>query len=164
MLRRPNDVRVFNKMLVSFRIENISADATLDLRQKVLKPFLSRKECINSEDNLPTTKHFGLFYNDRLAAIATIFPESNVSLDCGYPFRLRGMASDPNFQGQGFGSALLMHIIEYLKEKKCDLLWCNARIRAFTFYQSNGFQFCGDLFELKDIGPHKIMYRRIIAK
>ena len=151
-------------MISNYKIDLITSDQTLELRQKVLKPFLSRKECANIEDSFPTTKHFGLFYNDRLISTATIFPESNIRLNCGFPYRLRGMATDINYQGQGFGGALLMSIIDFLKEKRCDMLWCNARFKAFQFYKSNGFQFSGEMFDLPDIGPHKLMYKRIIGK
>lgn len=151
-------------MIFNYKIEQITSEQTLDLRQKILKPFLSKKECVNPEDFLPTTSHFGLLYNDRLISVATIFPEANKELFCGFPYRLRGMATDLNYQGQGFGGALLMSVIDFLKDKRCDLLWCNARIKAFPFYKTNGFQFHGEMFELPDIGPHKVMYKRIIGK
>ncbi len=151
-------------MISNYKIELITSDQTLDLRHKVLKPFLSKKECLTPEDFLPTTTHFGLFYNDRLISTASVFPESNIDLHCGFPYRLRGMASDINYQGQGFGGALLMSIIDFLKDKRCDMLWCNARIKAFPFYKSNGFQFSGEMFDLPEIGPHKVMYKRITGK
>lgn len=151
-------------MISNYKIDLITSDQTLDLRQKVLKPFLSKKECVNPEDFFTTTTNFGLFYNSRLISIATVFPEANKSLFCGFPYRLRGMATDINYQGQGFGGALLMSIIDFLKDKRCDLLWCNARFKAFPFYTSNGFQFSGEMFELPDIGPHKVMYKRINGK
>ncbi|MBL7546230.1 MAG: GNAT family N-acetyltransferase [Bdellovibrionaceae bacterium] len=151
-------------MIFNYKIDLITSEQTLDLRQKILKPFLSKKECVNPEDFLPTTTHFGLFYNDRLISIATVFPESNKGLFCGFPYRLRGMATDINYQGQGFGGATLMAVIDFLKDKRCDLLWCNARFKAFPFYKSSGFQFHGEMFELPDIGPHKVMYKRIIGK
>lgn len=151
-------------MIFNYKIDLITTDQTLDLRQKILKPFLSKRECLNPEDLIPTTKHFGLFYNDKLISVATIFPEAHKDLFCGFPYRLRGMASDLNYQGQGFGGALLMSVIDYLKDKRCDMLWCNARFKAFPFYKSNGFQFSGEMFELPDIGPHKVMYKRILGK
>ena len=151
-------------MISNYKIDFITSEQTLELRQKVLKPYLSKKECLNPEDFQATTTHFGLFYNNRLISIATIFPESNKVLHCGFPYRLRGMATDINYQGQGFGGALLMSIIDFLKDKRCDLLWCNARLKAFQFYRANGFQNSGEIFELPDIGPHKVMYKRIIGK
>lgn len=151
-------------MISNYKIDLITSEQTLDLRQKVLKPFLSKKECLNPEDLSPITTHFGLFYNEHLISVATIFPASNTNMHCGFPYRLRGMATDIKYQGQGFGGALLMSTIDFLKDKRCDLLWCNARFKAFPFYKSNGFQFSGDMFDLPDIGPHKVMYKRIIGK
>ena len=48
-----------------------------------------------------------------------------------------------------------------LKQKKCDLLWCNARLVAVNFYKSLGFNIIGNLFDIKEIGPHYYMYKEI---
>lgn len=151
-------------MILNYKVEIIKPEQTLNLRQKNLKPFLSPFECVNPEDQWVTTKHFGLFYYDKLVSVVTLFPEANLLLHCGNPYRLRGMATDINYRGQGFGSVLLMSVLDYLKEQRADLIWCNARIRAFDFYKANGFLFSGDLFELPQIGPHKVMYKRIIPR
>ena len=55
----------------------------------------------------------------------------------------------------------MQEAFQILKLKECTLLWCNARIKAVPFYQSVGFQEIGDLFDIKDIGPHYYMYKRI---
>lgn len=151
-------------MISNYKIELIRPEQTLELRQKNLKPFLSKEECLNPEDHGVETRHFGLFYNNKIVSVATIFPQAHVDFSCGYPFRLRGMATDLNYRGQGFGSVVLMTIFDYLKEKRCDLLWCNARLKASNFYKSNGFIAHSEVFELPQIGPHRVMYKRIIPK
>jgi GNAT superfamily N-acetyltransferase len=151
-------------MISNYKIEFIQPEQTLELRQRNLKPFLSRTECENPEDYWISTKHFGLYYSQKMVAIATVFPQANVEFACGSPFRLRGMATDTNYRGQGFGSVLLMTIFDYLKDQRSDLIWCNARFKALNFYRNNGFQFHGEIFELPDIGPHRIMYKRILPK
>lgn len=151
-------------MISNYKIEFITINKVLELRQKNLKPFLTLAECKNSEDDNVLTKHFGIFYNNNCVSVATVFPESHKDFQCGNPYRLRGMATDSQFRGQGFGSILLMHAFDYLKDIKCDLLWCNARLKALNFYKQNGFHAQSEIFELPQIGPHIVMYKRIIPK
>lgn len=151
-------------MSLKYDIRKISTAETLDLRQRVLKPFLSKDECINPGDDLITTKHFGLFHECKLICIATFILEPHPSLSSGFPYRLRGMATDEKYRGQGFGQILLRYGVEYLRQKRCDLVWFNARIKAFPFYEKQGYQYFGPLFEMKDIGPHKVMYKPLIPR
>lgn len=151
-------------MSLEVEIKFIKSEETLSLRQKVLRPNYRVQDCVYPEDLLATTFHMGVFHHSKLVSIASFMLESHREFSAGYPYRLRGMATDESYRGQGFGSILLRQGIEILRERKCDLLWCNARIRAFAFYQSIGFEFCGDLFEIPDVGPHKVMYKRIIPR
>ncbi len=151
-------------MSVNHKIELISTKQTLPLRQKVLKPFLPADECVNPGDDLPTTYHFGLFYSGKLIAVATFLLEPHPNFSAGFPYRLRGMATEEKYRGQGFGQLLLRYGIEFLREKRCDFVWCNARIKAFPFYEKLSFKFHGPLFDIKDIGPHKVMYKHIIPR
>lgn len=146
-------------MRLEYDIKKITTKQTLPLRKKVLKPFLSEEECVNPGDDLPTTIHLGLFFAGKIVSIATFIQESHPEFSAGYPYRLRGMATDPNYRGQGCGQMLLRHGVEFLKEKRCDLLWFNARQKAFPFYEKLSFYYHGPLFDMKDIGPHKVMYK-----
>jgi GNAT superfamily N-acetyltransferase len=145
-------------------IRLITTQETLPLRKKVLKPFLREEECVNPGDDNPSTFHIGLFKTGRLVCIATFLSEPHPEFSAGNPYRLRGMATDPEFQGQGLGSVLLTFGVEYLRTRRSDLLWFNAREKAFKFYGNLGFIIHGPLFEIKDIGPHKVMYKRILSK
>ncbi len=92
--------------------------------------------------------------------VATFYVEAHHLLHAGNPYRLRGMATDTNFQGQGYGEKVILKAFEVLGSKRCDLLWCNARLRAIPFYTKLGFQAVGEVFEIEGIGPHKVMYKR----
>lgn len=151
-------------MSLQYHIARISTAETLLLRQQVLKPFLHPADCVNPCDDLSTTYHLGLFHGGKLVSIATFLLESHPYFLAGHPYRLRGMATQDKYRGQGFGQILVMHGIALLLEKRCDLIWCNARIRAFSFYEKLGFQFSGPLFDIKDIGPHKVMYKHLIPR
>ncbi len=151
-------------MSLQYDIKAISTTDTLPLRQKVLKPFLRLEDCINPGDDLVTTYHFGLFHGEKLVSVATFLLESHPDFSAGFPYRLRGMATDGLYRGQGFGQKLLRYGVEHLRQKRCDLLWFNARIGAFPFYSKLGFYFHGPLFEMKDIGPHKVMYKPLFPR
>ena len=151
-------------MSLQTEIRFIDADHIKTLRRKVLKPFLTLDECVLPEDLLATTFHLGLFHHQKLVSIATFVQQASPYFASGFPYRLRGMATDESYRGQGLGSQILRFGFHVLKEKRADLLWCNARILAFTFYQAMGFQPHGDLFDIKDIGPHKVMYKIIIPR
>lgn len=149
---------------MSDEIRELKGFETLPLRQKVLKPFASLAECAYAEDDFPTSFHFGYFRLGNLISIATFIKENHPEFAAAYSYRLRGMAVDPVFQGQGVGKKLLLYGVEFLKKQDCDFLWFNARIKAFSFYERAGFIPHGPLFELPGIGPHKVMYKNLIPR
>ncbi|MGZ3795338.1 MAG: GNAT family N-acetyltransferase [Pseudobdellovibrionaceae bacterium] len=151
-------------MRLHHHISKIPMEYTLPLRQKVLKPFLHKDDCGNPGDESPTTFHLGLFHERKLVTISTFLSEPHKDFNAGNPYRLRGMATDPTYQGQGFGQTLLQYGMTFLRQRYCDLIWCNARQRAFPFYEKMGFQSHGPLFELDRIGPHKVMYKYLIPR
>lgn len=146
-------------MNLNLEIKQISTEETLDLRRRVLKPFLTESECINPGDELTSTFHYGLFLNHKLVTIATFVQEAHPEFRSALPYRLRGMATDREHHQKGYGKAVLMHGLRELKKINCDFIWFNARVVAFPFYEKLGFMFHGPLFDLKDIGPHKVMYK-----
>jgi GNAT superfamily N-acetyltransferase len=90
--------------------------------------------------------------------------ELHQDFSSGFPYRLRGMATDPKYQNQGMGALLLQEGILHLKSIHCDLLWFNARLRAFAFYEKLGFHYHGKIFHMDKIGPHKVMYKHLIPR
>lgn len=151
-------------MTTEYEFKTITTADTLPIRQRVLKPHLRAEECVNPGDDLPTTFHFGLFISGNLVSVATFIQESHPAFSAGYPYRLRGMATDDSYRGQGLGQKLVRFGVEELKSRRCDLVWFNARIKAFPFYERLGFSFYGPLFDIKDIGPHKTMYKHLIPR
>lgn len=143
------------------QIKQISPAETLYLRQKVLKPFLTLDECRNDKDLLPETFHFGLFIEQQLVCISSWEKEDHPDFSNRNQYRLRGMATDAEFQGQGLGKSMIQYSLMFLREKNINFVWANARIKAFEFYESLGFHFHGDLFDLPRIGPHKVIYKNL---
>lgn len=144
------------------QVQEIRAEDTIDLRSRILRPGQEVELCHYPEDNLPTTFHLGIFGNERVICNGTFIQQGHSYFsEAKYPYRLRGMASDKKFQGQGLGSKLLCHALQQLKAKNCDLLWFNARTSAENFYRKLGFESTGEIFDITSIGPHKVMYKWI---
>ncbi len=74
-------------------------------------------------------------------------------------WRLRSMATAPELQGGGVGSAVLRLALDKVRQAGGALLWCNARLPARGFYERAGFSAFGSAWEEEAIGPHIVMWR-----
>jgi GNAT superfamily N-acetyltransferase len=142
-------------------IRFITADQTIPLRHLVLRPHQPVNVCQYPADQDPQTFHLGFFLSGTLVSIATFQHEVLKELQANVQFRLRGMATLPEWRGYGFGAQLVQKGLDVLNGKGAELLWCNARQVAFGFYEKMGFDYLGPLFTIDPIGPHKVMYRKI---
>lgn len=76
-----------------------------------------------------------------------------------HPWQLRAMAAAKAWQGRGAGRLAVDAVIEHVRDAGADLLWCNARVRARSFYERAGFAVEGPQFDVAGIGPHWPMAR-----
>jgi len=144
-----------------YEIREVPYQETLDLRSKILKPFLKPEECVNPGDRREGSFSLGAFDKSQIVGIASFEIESHPDFDSLHQFRLRGMATTNTHRGLGIGKKLVLTGIEKILSLNGDFLWFNARVIAFPFYESLGFKFHGEFFELPQIGPHKVMYRKL---
>ncbi len=145
---------------IKSEIRLVPSKETWSLRQKILRPNLTAENCQFAFDSDPSCLHLAYKLQSQIVTVASFYIESHPLLHAGTPYRLRGMATDTNYQGQGYGEKVILKAFEILETKKCDLLWCHARVRAIPFYSKLGFQVIGEVFEIEGIGPHKVMYKR----
>lgn len=143
----------------SFEIRFILAETALPLRQQVLRPGLTPKQSGYPEDNFETTFHVGAYLGNRLVGVATFIRENFEDLAASEAYRLRGMATDSEFHKQGIGRVVLEAGLCKIQSEKIRLVWCNAREKAFLFYEKLGFQYHGSMFDIPGIGAHKVMYK-----
>lgn len=145
-----------------FIISEITAQQTYPLRMAVLRPGSPLEKCTYPEDFLISSFHLGIkdLTTDQIVSNGTFminktsfFPNEDKS------YRLRGMATDPQFQGKNLGSFLLKTAEIKIQSMEYKLLWFNARESAFSFYKKNNYLEIGDLFDIEGIGPHKVMYK-----
>lgn len=112
------------------KIEQIPYQSTWPIRLEVMYPNenLDFVRLENDADGI----HFGLFYEDKLTGIVSLFQEENV-------YQFRKLAILDNVQKMGFGSKIMKHVIEFCKDKNATKLWCNSRVNAKDFYKRLGF-------------------------
>jgi GNAT superfamily N-acetyltransferase len=141
------------------KVLRVHSKDTYPLRHKVLRPHGTLADCVFKGDDDELTFHLGAFKDGKLVSVASFYFENHTQFEATHPhqYRLRGMATAPDCQGQGLSSALLKTAFPLIKQNQCTLLWCNARESAEGFYQKVGFQPHGDIFDIPLIGPHRLM-------
>ena len=144
--------------MMDFTIRIITAAETIPLRHSVLRPHQPVAACDYPGDDDEVNFHIGAFYKEELISVASYFLEIYPELEGTPQYRLRGMATATAFRGKGAGSQLLEKGNEILLEKGVPVWWCNARISAAGYYEKAGLSQLGEIFEIKPIGMHKVMY------
>lgn len=133
------------------------------LRSAVLREGLAPELCRFDGDDDENTFHLGYYKGDELVCIGSFHKQDKESY-AGEGYQLRGMATREDYQGKGIGNQLLNFAIVYLRGRKVNYIWCNARINACRFYLGIGFEIISDEFEIVGIGPHRVMYLKILNK
>lgn len=147
-----------------FQIKKIAASETYPLRHAILRQNEPIEKCIYPHDTDATTLHFGLFENELLVGIVSIFETKKDLFEDVKQFQIRGMAVLESHQKKGYGAVLIQHALDdYLKKEKEFLIWFNARVIAIGFYEKLGFETTGNAFEIVPIGMHYIMFKNYSA-
>lgn len=148
---------------ILMKVLRLSAQDTYPIRQQVLVPDHDLKKAkFENDDDEDISFHLGAFKDSKLVSVASFYYERNPTFQDQHQYQLRGMATLPDFQGQGLSSELLTMAFPIIKQNFCTLLWCNARTTAVGFYEKVGFKKLNDeIFEIEGIGPHVLMYKNI---
>ena len=132
------------------------------LRHKVLWPHKdSFVDCVIEPDMIETTFHMGAIENDIVVGTSTFLVEKNEEFKNHSQYRLRAMATSPSVRGKQVGRQIIEASIAKLKKMNIDLLWCDARLEATGFYERLGFKMKGEIYNVPEIGPHKLMFIRL---
>jgi len=143
------------------KVLRISAADTRSIRHQILRPNQTLEDCKYPGDESDQTFHLGAFIDGKLVSVASFYFEKHPKLEEPYQYRLRGMATLPDYRGQGLSSELLTMAFPIIKQNFCQLLWCNAREGALGFYEKVGFHSSGNRFDIEGIGPHYLMSKEI---
>ena len=140
----------------------IEASDTQSLRHRVLWPHLpSCDVCVIDIDNREDAFHVGVFSDETLISIGSFFRLSSSRLHHSVQYRLRAMATDPDFRRMHAGEHLIAFACDELRNRGVHVLWCDARLIAVPFYESIGFSKFDDVYEVPLIGPHHFMWTEL---
>ncbi|SES65280.1 Acetyltransferase (GNAT) domain-containing protein [Natronincola peptidivorans] len=132
-------------------IKRIEKEETWPLRHKVLWPNKGIEHIkLKDDDN---GIHFGLFYEGNLISVISLF----IDQDRG---QFRKFATHHEEQGKGYGSKLLLHLIEEAKKLGVKVVWCNARKDKCDYYKKFGLAETEKVFS-KDGTQYIIMEKHI---
>ena len=145
---------------VGLTVVDVPAEATHDLRRRVLRGGAADAPVVFVEDAEPGTIHLAVDEGG-IVAVATFIPApppASVARTVeGATYQLRGMAVDAGRQGRGIGRALLTAGSQRLCDLGAVLLWANARDSALGFYERLGWQVVGDGYIHGPMGlPHHL--------
>ena len=150
-------------VMSEIKVKKITYSDTFPVRSAVLRQGKPIETCFFLGDDDKDTTHFGLFNDEKLIGVASVFKVSNEKFDKKQQFQLRGMAVLNEYQGLGFGNVLLDEVCKFVTTKNADVLWFNARENAVKFYQNFGFSVLGDSFEIPEIGLHSLMFKYFVV-
>jgi predicted GNAT family N-acyltransferase len=142
-------------------IQNIPTFLTFAVRQPVLREGKPIESCRFDGDDLETTSHFGLYLDEKITSVVSVFKSKNAIFSSESQFQIRGMAVLTQFQRKGFGQSLVKHCEEHIINQNGTLIWFNAREKAVSFYEKLGYQKVGNPFSIADIGIHYIMKKKL---
>jgi GNAT superfamily N-acetyltransferase len=145
------------------RVEEVPAEATHDLRWRVLRNRRPEASVTFPEDAQPGAFHLAVRGEDATGAVLAVasFSPGATPYRPGRPsVHLRGMAVDEPFQRHGLGRLLISAVIDRLRHDGVAVLWCNARDSAIGFYDRLGFEVVGEGFVVPESGfAHHVMLR-----
>ena len=151
----------------SLHLERLAAEQVQPLRTKILRPHFEEGElCEFPQDHHHDTAHYGLVDQDSAAQAAVTFIHNKCPEKPDVEaIQLRGMCVHEAMQRQGLGERLLEGALGQLAVgfPAAKIVWCNARLSAADFYEKMGFERIGEVFEVDEIDPHVVMWRKLPA-
>lgn len=150
----------------------VDVDETFDLRREVLRPWLTPETARETYAGKGEHFHCGALRGGRVISTAGFAAEAHPGYETVFgpvQWRLRGMATYPEFRGSGLGGQVLEFGLAEVarrlatKGQVSAVVWCNGRSGAQRFYERHDFRPIGELFETPGTGPHYVFWRRVDA-
>lgn len=142
-------------------VRKVTQEQTLALRTKVLRPGHAPDARLFGVETDEETRHFAAFAGEAIVGACYIVRRA-APFDAGArSWMLRGMAVEPDLQGQGIGAAIVRFVEAQAQDANIEILWFNARRVALGFYARLGFEKWGEEFEIPVVGPHTVMWKRL---
>ena len=142
-------------------IKKVASELTYKVRQPVLRAGKPIESCRFEGDDLNTTTHLGLFKNNEIIGVVSVFEVQNENFGSKKQFQVRGMAILETEQQNGYGNLLMLEVEKLARHNKVDIIWFNAREKAVNFYKKLGYETFGTEFDITGIGTHYVMWKQI---
>ncbi len=143
-------------MIEQAEIIAVEPERVYPLRQQVLRSGQPMDCVVNPGDDHPESIHVAAIIDNEVVGVMSIMPDEQPGV-AGLAWRIRGMATAPDFRGCGIGRLMIeFGITRAMNTRRADV-WCNAREVAFGFYEKHGFIRVGGLFDIEGIGVHSVM-------
>jgi ribosomal-protein-alanine N-acetyltransferase len=150
------------KKILNLRVSQISPEQTKALRHLVLWPHIEKSEdCVIDIDTREDAIHLATFDGERIVSIGSLFQMDSAKIDFKQQYRLRAMATHPDYRGMNAGRILVEYALDHLNTRGVQVLWCDAREIAVGFYESIGFEKLPEKYDIPKIGPHYFMWKVI---
>jgi phosphoribosylformimino-5-aminoimidazole carboxamide ribotide isomerase len=119
-------------------IQPVSLNEVWAMRQAVMYPqeSISFVQLEDDEKGL----HWGLYDSGELVSVISVF-DRNGSV------QFRKFATRTNWQGKGYGTSLLQHVMDWAHQQGKNNIWCNARLTATGIYKKFGMQAVGKTWQ-----------------
>jgi GNAT superfamily N-acetyltransferase len=131
-------------------IDQISAHQAWPIRQRVMWPDQPLAYVKLSND--ASGVHLGLHVDGTLVSVISLFVVAGDA-------QFRKLATETSLHGNGYGSALLSHALDYLSALGVHRIWCNARVDKAIFYEKFGMTKTND--EFTKGGQHYVIMEKM---
>lgn len=116
------------KTVKNISLRKIPYQLTWVIRHKVMWPNKQLEYVKLKEDKFGL--HYGLFIENELISTVSLFVDRK-----GKIAQFRKFATLEIYQGQGYGTMLMNHLMSELELMKVKRIWCNARVDKIGFYE-----------------------------
>lgn len=141
-------------------IKNITSSETYLIRHDVLRKGRTFESCIFHNNDNPTTFHLSTYKNNIPKSTSLVFKQNNALFLESIQCQVRGMAIAGTKQKKGHEKLLFKYLEQFLKGKKINSIWLNARKGAVYFYEKLNYSITSIPFEIKNIRTHLIMFKK----
>jgi ribosomal protein S18 acetylase RimI-like enzyme len=142
-------------------IVRIGAEKARPLRHTILRPRQPISGSVYPLDHMPETFHVGAYEDGKLVGVASAFHENPPEVKNPGAWRLRGVVTQPEVRGRGYGARLVLRSIAYISREGGSMVWLRARANVVGFFERLGFRVQGKADELPGQGLHYMMVRPV---
>ena len=121
-------------------VEEVESRELHALRRNVLRGGDDTVVVEDPRDGEPSSMHLAVRVDGSVVTSGSFYVATSPVDPTQTSMQLRYLATDPIFQGQGLGAALLKEAEARLTRRGVDSLWANARDTALRFYLREGWE------------------------